>query len=364
MISVDDADRTGIDEAIAASMDRLGRRAGRLGDGAIALADAAAAAGADGKRARPRMVVAAFRALTEPGAAREDAQALPRATDAAVWQVAAAFEILHTAFVVHDDLIDRDLERRGIPNVAGRFRTRALAFGARPEDATLVADAAAVLAGDLLLFEASRLIAAADVDAGVRTALFDILDDAILVSAAGELADVENAARTDVPETDELLGVAHDKTAAYSFEAPLLAGAALAHAPLDVRTHLAAAATDLGLAFQLVDDLIGTFGTRGQAGRDPGADLREAKRTPLIGLARRRQTWPQVRSALALAHTGPVAVRRAQRELEASGARDDVEVLVREALGRARSRAASPELPAPAGALLLRIATVIEERIP
>lgn len=357
MIAIDDGDRAGIDGAITASLTRLRRRADGLGEGAIALADAAVAAGADGKRVRPRLVAAAFRAFS-------DGDALSPASEAAVWQVAAAFELLHTAFVVHDDLIDRDLERRGSPNVAGRFRARALGFGAPADEATLVAEAAAVLAGDLLLFEASRLIAAAEVDGAVRSTLFDILDDAILVSAVGELADVENAARTDVPDTDDLLGVAHDKTAAYSFEAPLLAGALLAGASADARAHLAAAAADLGLAFQLVDDLIGTFGTRRQAGRDPGADLREAKRTPLIGLARRRRTWPQVRSALALAHTGPIAVRRAQRELEASGARDAVEDLVRDALCRARSQTAAPALPAPAGALLTRIANVIEERIP
>ena len=71
-----------------------------------------------------------------------------------------------------------------------------------------------------------------------------------------------------------------------------------------------------------------------------------------------------MRSALALAHTGPIAVRRAQRELEASGARDEVVVLVGDALQRARSRAASPDLPAPAVALLADIATAIEVRIP
>ncbi len=355
MIALSDEDRAAIDAAVSAALERLRERAAPLGAGAVALADAAAAAGADGKRLRPRLVVAAFRALVGDDTST---------SEPALWQVAAAFEVLHTAFVVHDDLIDRDLERRGIPNVGGRFRTRALQLGATSSDAALLGDAAAVLAGDLLLAEASRLIATADLSIAVRTELFAILDDAILVSVAGELADVENTLRSDVPDTDDLLDVARAKTAAYTFEAPLLAGAALAGASLAARAELAPAAADLGLAFQLVDDLIGTFGTRRQAGREPGADLREAKRTPLIGLARRRDAWPQVESALAVAHTGPIAIRRAQRELEASGARDDVEALVHAALHRARARAASPDLPTPAVALLSRIAAVIEERIP
>lgn len=351
MITLPAADRADVDAAIAASLDRLRRRSAGLGEGAGALAQAAAAAAADGKRLRPALVVAAFRAFGG-------------APTTAVTQVAAAFELLHTGFVVHDDLIDRDLERRGTPNVAGRFRQRAADLGATADDAAIVGDAAAVLAGDLLLFEATRLIATADVPADVRMRLFAILDDAILVSAAGELADVENAARADVPDTDDLLDAAHDKTAAYSFEAPLVAGAVLAGASPAAQEQLSTAAADLGLAFQLVDDLIGTFGTRRQAGRAPGADLREAKRTPLIGLARRSESWPRVSSALALAHTGPIAVRRAQRELETSGARDDLVGLVRASLQRARTRSASPQIPADAVALLADISTAIERRIP
>ncbi|GAA1649250.1 polyprenyl synthetase family protein [Microbacterium flavum] len=351
MITLAADDRVFVDTEIGAALDRLTRRSVPLGDGPRALAEAAAAAGADGKRLRPALVVAAFRAFGgEP--------------DAALWRVAAAFELLHTAFVVHDDLIDGDLERRGAPNVSGRFRTRARAYGARGEDVAVVGDAAAVLAGDLLLFEASRLVATADIDADARTRLFAILDDAVLVSAAGELADVENAARAEVPETDELLGAAHDKTAVYSFEAPLVAGAVLAGATPEAQADLAAAAADLGLAFQLVDDLIGTFGTRRQAGRDPGADLREAKRTPLIGLARRSGAWPEISSALAVAHTGPIAVRRAQRELERSGAREHVVALVHEGLDRARTHAAGGRLPVAAASLLDDIGSAIERRIP
>lgn len=357
MIAVSEATRTAIDAAVERALARLSKRAARHGDAAAALSDAAAAAAEGGKRLRPALVVAAFEAFGGDVDIDDD-------RSSAVWDVAAAYELLHTAFVVHDDLIDHDIERRGEPNVAGRFRLRAHALGADGAQAAQVGDAAGVLAGDLLLFEAARLVSTTRLPDGVRRDLFEILDDAILVSAVGELADVENAAQTDVPPTVALLDAAHDKTAAYSFTAPLLAGAALADAPPAARDALAAASADLGLAFQLVDDLIGSFGTRGQAGRDPGADLREAKRTPLIALARHSGSWPRVRSALALAHTGPVAVRRAQRELEASGARDELVVVVEDLLRRARAHASSPQLPAAAVALLADIAVAIERRIP
>lgn len=351
MIDLTPDQRSAIDSAIDESVERLRARTAALGEGAHALGEALTAATADGKRFRPALVVAAFRAF---GGRESDVPSL--------WQVAAAFEILHTAFLIHDDLIDRDVERRGMPNVAGRFHARALSAGADERGARIVADAASVLAGDLLLFEAARIIAATPVDEATRAALTDVLDEAVLVSAVGELADAEHASRADYPDADALLAAAHDKTAVYSFRAPLRAGAILAGAPS--HAPLAEAAAELGLAFQLVDDLIGTFGTRRQAGREPGADLRESKRTPLIALARETPQWPRVSSALAVAHTGPIAVRRAQRAIEASGARGELERMVSESLARARLQASSPALPAPAVDLLERIAVAIEARIP
>lgn len=106
--------RTSIDATIDRSLRRIGARAGELGPGFGALADAIARAATGGKRFRPALVVASYRAF----GGDED---LP----AGVLPVAAAFELLHTAFVVHDDVIDHDTVRRGIPNVAGEFRMRA-----------------------------------------------------------------------------------------------------------------------------------------------------------------------------------------------------------------------------------------------
>lgn len=353
MIRLPSDQSAAIDAAISGALDRLQARGRAHGDAVSALTASAARAAGGGKRLRPALVVAAFNAFGG------DAVASP-----ALWDVAAAFELLHTAFVVHDDLIDRDTERRGMPNVAGEFRLRGRARGAGPEGAALAGDAAAVLAGDLLLFEASRIVAWADVPRAQRATLFSLLEDAVLVSSAGELADVEHATAPDCPDTPELLSTAHDKTAVYSFRAPLTAGAVLAGADEHQLSALGAAAGRLGLAFQLVDDLIGTFGTHEQAGREPGADLREAKRTPLISLARRSSSWTSVSSALALAHTGPIAVRAAQRELDASGARRHLVHLVRSTLRDARQQHAPAALPDRAAELLDALATAIEERIP
>ncbi|GEP46706.1 polyprenyl synthetase family protein [Microbacterium saccharophilum] len=353
MITVSPAAREAVDVEIDASLSRLQARTARRGPSARALADATARAAAGGKRLRPALVVASFEAFG--GSAAETR---------GVSQVAAAFELLHTAFVVHDDLIDRDTQRRGAPNVGGEFRARAGDAGATADGAALLGDAAAVLSGDLLLFEATRMVATAALPDATRAALLELLDDAILVSAIGELADVEHAVLPDYPDTPALLNAAHDKTAAYSFRAPLAAGALMADATAAERTAVETIGGLLGLAFQLVDDLIGTFGTAEQAGREPGADLREAKRTPLIALAQHSPAWPRVSSALAVAHTGPIALRAAQRELDASGAREELITLVRETLAQAQRLGAETSLGAPVVSLLAQLATAIDERIP
>lgn len=345
--------RAAIDDAIDAALHRIHDRADPLGPGFRALADAVGRAAVGGKRFRPALVVASFEAF---GGAPDDTPGL--------YPVAAAFELLHTAFVVHDDVIDHDLLRRGIPNVAGEFRARGHERGADAAGAALLGDAAAILAGDLLLHEACRLVALAELDSALRAGVFALLDDAVHVSAAGELADVENSVSPCVAGTDELLDAAFNKTAVYSFRAPLTAGAVLAGAPEPALEVLAAAGGRLGLAYQLVDDLIGAFGSAEQAGRETGGDLRASKRTPLVALARASADWSAVSDALAAARTGPVAVREAQRALEASGARDELRALVGRTLDDARFAARDPLLPVPAGDLLRDLADRVEERVP
>ncbi len=351
MLSLSDTSMSAIDDALTGVLDRLTARASPRGASATDLIHAAAAATEGGKRLRPALVVGSFQAFDG------DLGVAP-----GLWDVAAAFELLHTAFVIHDDLIDRDTERRGVRNVGGTFRDRARAQGVTHGDADRVGDAAAVLAGDILLYEATRLVAMSAIPSDARPPLFSLLDDAVLVSVVGELADVEQAIVPTEPERSQLLSTAHDKTAVYSLCAPLAAGAVLAGAGAGEQAVLVAAGAELGLAFQLVDDLIGTFGDAAQAGRDTGADLREAKRTPLISFARESAAWPRVSSALALASTGPIAVREAQRELDASGAREQLVELIAQTLTSVRRRSA--ELPDAARTLIDDLASAIEGRIP
>ncbi|WP_205323705.1 polyprenyl synthetase family protein [Glycomyces sp. YM15] len=306
-----------------------------------------------GKRFRPRLVLESYLAFS--------GGPLP---SRAVADIAAGFELLHTAFVIHDDVIDQDVVRRGKPNVSGIFRERAESAGAAPHEATLLGDAASILAGDILLYEATRLIATAPVPAARRDGLLDLLDQAILTSAAGELADVEYAVLPGPPAPDAVMAAARDKTAVYSFSAPLQAGALLAGCNGSAQQALAAAGESLGLAFQLVDDLIGAFGTVRQAGRPPGSDLRERKETVLIALARLGDDWSAVEKALVSAGDGESGLIAAQDALEASGVRTQVERLIDLTLATAKKQWSRAALPEAAKTTLTGLARAIQGRVP
>jgi geranylgeranyl diphosphate synthase type II len=272
-----------------------------------------------------------------------------RHADAAV-SVACAFELLHTAFLIHDDLIDGDSLRRGAPNLAATMRADALEVGAAPGSAHRWSEAAAVLAGDLALGQAHRLMASVDVETARRVALLDLLDETLLVSAGGELADTAFGLGLAGPTLDEALLVAESKTAMYSFRAPLRAGGILAGASPSVLDALDHQGRLLGRAFQLVDDLLGVFAPEEETGKSNLSDLREGKCTPLILHARDMPVWEELGEHLGRPDLDQPTAARLRRAL----ARSVAPLLVQDAV-----RSDLDEVTAGLGALPPALAPVI-----
>ncbi|WP_035873731.1 polyprenyl synthetase family protein [Cryobacterium sp. MLB-32] len=292
-------------------------RASQYGEHYLALWDALAHAATGGKRIRPTLVLTAFTGL----GGRDVALAS---------QVAVSFELLHTAFVIHDDVIDRDLLRRGVANIAGRFTDRAFARGAGPDQAAVWATAAGILAGDLALSEAHRILARLPIASETRMQLLDLLDRAVFISAAGELADVTNALTQHPPGIDEVVATLDQKTAVYSFEAPLQAGAVLASASPEAIDALGRFGRLVGVAFQLTDDLLGIFGDPAKTGKSVTADLREGKQTALLAHARSVPGWDAIAPLVGKRDLTEREAQRARTHLDACGARNAVEQLARD----------------------------------
>lgn len=259
------------------------RRAAAHGEDYQELWRALGRATAAGKRFRPALMLATYQAY-----GGRDGEVAAR--------VAAALELLHTALLIHDDLIDGDQVRRGSANVAGTFAELAAARGAEAPAQATFSLAASVLAGDLALVGATREIALCGADAPTTRRLLELLDDAVHVSAAGELADVALSlvGVDEVAILADVIAMEERKTAVYSFQLPLQAGAVLAGAPARTVDLLGEVGRLAGIAFQLVDDLHGVFGDGAVTGKSTLCDLREGKLTPLIAHARGTAAWPEI----------------------------------------------------------------------
>lgn len=303
-----------------------------------------------GKRFRPRMVFAAYESL---GGTDLEAAAC----------VGAAFELLHTALIVHDDVIDRDFVRRGQPNLAGSYRDRALAEGGAAHDAEHRGISAAVIAGDLALFNAYRLIDRSGVSGAVRARLVEVMDDALFASAAGELIDVDYSFAPQVPLVDDILAMERLKTAVYSFECPLQAGAILAGGSEETVRTLGDFGREMGIAYQIVDDLLGVFGTEAETGKTTIGDLREGKRTVLIAYATSAPGWDGLRDLFGDPGLTEEGAARLRDHLVSCGAKAFAEGLARYYANRALTRLVEPHIPAALRAELHPVADAVLGRV-
>ena len=216
---------------------------------------------------------------------------LPRAD---VIRLAVAIELLHYSFLLHDDVIDGDLVRRGHPNLIGALKERAAAPSihiTRTDSALHWARSSGMLMGDLLLAAAHQSFARADLPHETRIAMLDLLDHTIVESVAGEQADVGLSDGIISPDIHTVLAMLAQKTATYTFELPLRAAAILAGASERLQHEMTQAGRHLGLAFQLQDDLLSVFGDATAHGKDAFSDLREGKQTAITCYARSTAAW-------------------------------------------------------------------------
>ncbi len=234
---------------------------------------------AGGKRIRPSFAWWGWRAAggeVRGGAAEATVRAL------------VSLELLQCCALVHDDVMDRSGTRRGRPTAheafAARHRRSRWSGSARH-----YGDCTAILVGDLALAWADDALVTAGLPAAALQRAWRPWQEMRTETMAGQHLDLLATACRE-GSLEGALRVAALKTAAYTVERPLHLGAALAGAPADVVDCLRVFGRDIGVAFQLRDDLIGMFGDSTVTGKPVGEDLREGKRTPLMAIAIARAT--------------------------------------------------------------------------
>ncbi|MCE1181073.1 MAG: octaprenyl diphosphate synthase [Rhodocyclales bacterium] len=201
--------------------------------------------GSGGKRMRPALVLLAAGAMGYQGVRHHE--------------LAAVVEFIHTATLLHDDVVDESALRRGRD-------TANAAFG----------NAASVLVGDFLYSRAFQMMVQVN-----SMRVMQVLSDATNIIAEGEVLQLMNCHDADVDEARYML-VIHYKTAKL-FEAAAQLGAILGDATPEVEQALADYGMHLGTAFQLIDDVLDYSGDEADTGKSLGDDLAEGKPTlPLI----------------------------------------------------------------------------------
>ncbi|NOQ45678.1 MAG: polyprenyl synthetase family protein [Desulfobulbaceae bacterium] len=240
-----------------------------------------------GKRVRPILCLASARTVSREAAI--DEQVMP---------IACALECIHTYSLIHDDLpaMDDDELRRG-----------------KPTNHTVYGEAAAILAGDGLLTFAFELLSLPDNNTVSSNARIDII--CTIARAAGPLGmvggqtlDIANEEK-DIPF--ELLRTIHRSKTGALITAAVEAGAIAAGATGKQRTSLVEYGNNIGLAFQIADDLLNVESTTEQLGKAAGSDAKRGKATypALFGLDKTRTLAREAvdRAIAALDTFGPEA---------------------------------------------------------
>jgi geranylgeranyl diphosphate synthase type I len=263
-----------------------------------------------------------------------------------VLRVAASLELIQACALIHDDVIDSSDSRRGFPTVH-------IAFARRHADQAWLGSssafglATAVLIGDLAL--------------AWRAMRTEVL--------AGQYLDVHTQA-TGNASAEAALRICRLKTAAYTVQRPLHLGAALAGADDELIGTLLEFGGDIGVAFQLRDDLLGVFGDPSVTGKPAGDDLREGKRTLLValGLERAAQQGDDAAVKIIAEAIGNTELSESdfdavRQVLEEVGAVDAVERHIDELTTSAMAALERARLVAPATAELTALAGRATKRI-
>ena len=214
-----------------------------------------------GKRIRPQLVIWAY------GHATAGDGETPRA----VSDVAAAWELFHAFLLVHDDIIDGSDRRRGQPSLHRQLQSL-------DSDSPRFGSNLGIVAGDLFYAWANRL----DVDADTYRQVHRLFARVATTTGLGQAVDVlQSHAPLDRRDEETLLREYHWKTAAYTFEGPMLSAAILAGLPTDTHAAISRYALCLGQAYQMQNDLLDLVRPVTE-----GSDLVEGKHTFTLMKAR------------------------------------------------------------------------------
>lgn len=208
-------------------------------------------------------------------------------------ETSVSIELIHTFLLVHDDIIDRDELRHGVPTLHRRYAD----FGKKffPDmDTEHFGMSIALIIGDMLSAFGNDIIFRSGFPRDRVFNALSKLQGIVAFTAIGQARDVYMEYKRTASE-EEIIRMYTNKTAKYTIEGPIHLGMALAGAQKELLDAVSHYAVPLGIAFQIQDDILGIFGTPKRLGKPVGSDIKEGKVTLLVSRALRDGTPAQQR---------------------------------------------------------------------
>ena len=228
-----------------------------------------------------------------------------------ILKAAVSIELIHSYFLIHDDIIDEDDFRHNdlsmhckykkeYENKFKRWKLKNSREKLQSNDSFSENSlehfgvSMAILAGDFASSLGHEALTCSNFPSDLKIRAVEKLNQIILNTITGEAMDVVLAEYPDV-NADEIIKMQGYKTAKYTIEGPLHLGAILARADKKFLKSISEFAVPLGIAFQIQDDIIGVFGNKKRIGKPVGADIKEGKKTLLLVKALERADQKQLK---------------------------------------------------------------------
>jgi geranylgeranyl diphosphate synthase type I len=219
-----------------------------------------------GKMVRGCMAYAAYHLFRD-----DDPTALARA--------AAAIEIIHSSLLIHDDIMDRDLYRRGGRSIYSQYEELAGGRGAR--EASHIGQSMGICGGDIGYFLAFELLSTIE-NPGIGEALMGRWAQELVAVGLAQMDDIALAVDLGDALPENIINLYRYKTARYTFSLPMVTGALIAGQSGALIESLEKLGEVLGIIFQIKDDELGVYGKTSRTGKPVGNDIQEGKKTLFV----------------------------------------------------------------------------------
>lgn len=279
-------------------------------------------------------------------------------------RTAVSIELIHLFLLIHDDIIDRDAKRHGVPTLHEHFREVGDQLAFR-RDTAHFGNSMAIISGDMVGALGNQIIFESGFEPDRVLKALAKLQEIVSFTVVGEAEDIMIEYRGKASET-EILSMYEHKTARYTVDGPLQLGLLLAGGPESLSRALGEYAVPVGIAFQIQDDILGVFGSEERIGKPVGSDIEEGKITMLVSKALEmasREDGNEIRNILSKGEKlASEDISRFRDILTRSGSLDASRAAAREFLEKGCIALRSVDMPQEPRSFLLGVAEYMMSR--